>query len=138
MKNRIIIALAVVFRCLFIAAVCVIMFLVGRPSKGGGVGGGLSIPLVQSLPELPVDEKTRQSAFGRGLVIQFWNRSQTMLPINVHVESPTMHTAKNVGFVLSPGNGMRELGWQQGWDGAPGDTVSISSDGYQTAHYTLR
>jgi hypothetical protein len=90
---------------------------------------------------VPVEVKKRNAAIrNSGFVIQVENLIAKKLPVKVTVQSPTFGTTKDYDLVLDPARIEEppgEIGWLQGWKAAPGDIVTVSSEGYEPSHFKI-
>ena len=99
-----------------------------------------SIADMEKKLRVPVIESYRKASAGDGYVLEFWNASVKTLPITVQVERPGIpsKTWTMVLPPLEPPAQKHEIGWMQGWAAAPGDKITVASDGFTDAHFVLR
>lgn len=85
---------------------------------------------------LPLYVTWRRAMTGNGKVIQIHNTSGKPLPISIEASNATFGT-KSFNHVASE-NIPTEIGVMEGWDFAPGDSVKISSGGFDAQIITCR
>lgn len=85
----------------------------------------------QSLPALPIEVKFRNALLGPGMVLQVQNKSGAPLMVFVSLKNPTTQQEKSMRLDISP-NGNGEIGHQEGWVLASGDSIKVSNASYRT------
>ena len=85
----------------------------------------------QNLPPLPVQVKYRSALLGPGLVLQVNNTADSPLFAMVTLTNPTTQSQKSFRIDV-PGKGSSEIGHQEGWTLAPGDSFEIVNKSFQT------
>ena len=89
------------------------------------------------LPSIPINISQRNSFSGATKVVRVTNTGKITLSLVIQIESRTFNKRKNFLSTLAPG-GSGEVGWAEGWEGAPGEIVTVSSDGYRDSTYVLK
>ena len=81
--------------------------------------------------EMPIEVWFRQAVFGKGMVAEFRNRSNTPLKVAVDFRSPSTGTTSTREMVIER-QGSAEVGWAEGWKFVPGDELSIRHSRFTT------
>ena len=89
-----------------------------------------------SKPPLPIKVRQRDSRWSSGKVAIFTNTSMRTLSVAVYFKNPTFGRHKAFALVLKPGE-TTEFGGFDGWNGIPGDSVTLESHGYADGGYTF-
>lgn len=87
-------------------------------------------------PALPVVIGFRSSILGKGLVAEIENTSDRPLAVILAVRNPEHSTARRFKLDLAPGS-RTDFGHLEGWQFAPGDEVSVFSDGFRALTVTV-
>jgi hypothetical protein len=85
----------------------------------------------QSLPPLPVEVRYRTAMLGPGMVFHVKNTSSKPLFAVVTLKNPTTREEKSFRIDLAR-DGTAEIGHQEGWVLAPGDTFQVFNEAFQT------
>ncbi len=85
---------------------------------------------------LPAVVSFRSSILGKGLVAMIDNTGDRYLTVVLSVRNPAMATAKRFKLDLDP-QSRTEFGHFEGWQFAPGDELSLSSDEFDTLKITV-
>ena len=68
-------------------------------------------------------------------VIWITNKGTQVLSVSVVMENKTFHRMEKFNHVLGPGQYTRVGSWE--WSPIPGETVTVNSAGYRSAHYVV-
>ena len=63
-------------------------------------------------------------------VVNFANKTQQPLAMDIQVSNPVTRKSRSSQMVLQP-NSSQELGFRQGWEFAAEDVISVNSAGYR-------
>lgn len=88
-------------------------------------------------PTLPLTISQRGALLTTGKVVIFGNTGTQTLSLVVKFENPTFKRTKRIALVLSPRQS-EEIGSLEGWDGVPGERVTVVSDGFSSASYVIK
>jgi len=87
---------------------------------------------------VPVNVSWRDASWsGKHKVAIFHNLKDITLSVVVIFRNSSFGESKGYELVLSPGE-TKEIGWKEGWDVLPGETIELSSDNYLKQTWTLR
>ena len=95
-----------------------------------------NIAQVANLPDLPVKVAQRNAILAGGRVAIFSNTGNKTLSVVVVFENPSFKERKRYNLVLNPAE-TKEIGGFEGWTLIPGESVTLSSEGYKSASYTF-
>ena len=76
-------------------------------------------------PDMPVEVTYREALMGPGLVILVTNNSDRLLSVIAMFHNPSMNQEKSFRLDLTPGM-VKEIGHQEVWAFASGDTVQLT------------
>ena len=93
-------------------------------------------PVAALLPELPISLAIREDARGRGSIVQFHNTSQKQRAVLVELKNPKRNHYRAAPVQLDPGE-LREIGEDQGWMFASGETITVREDGHSPRSLTI-
>lgn len=85
-------------------------------------------------PVVPIEFSVRDGLVGK--VAVFHNNSTKTLSVKVVFKNPTFNQSKECDLVFEQGD-TKEIGWAEGWKLVPGETVTLSSEGYRTREITM-
>jgi hypothetical protein len=85
-------------------------------------------------PVVPIEFSVRDGLIGK--VAVFHNISSKTLSVKVVFKNSTFHQFKECDLVFEQGD-TKEIGWAEGWKLVPGETVTLSSEGYRTREITM-
>ena len=86
-------------------------------------------PDVQRARTMPITIRARKALTNNGYVYTFWNSSRKPLALHVIISNPAFSQSKEFHLVIDVGN-FKDIGWYQGWAGAPDDTIKVECAGY--------
>jgi hypothetical protein len=86
-------------------------------------------PDVQRARTMPITIRRRKALTNNGYVYTFWNSSRKPLALHVTITNPAFSQSKEFHLVVDGGL-FKDIGWYQGWPGAPGDTIKVECAGY--------
>jgi len=93
-------------------------------------------PMAEKVRQLPIKYGFRKALLGNGLVLEIRNISPNILSLNITITNTTFNQAKVFNEVLDSGR-LLQLGHMQGAQIAPGDRITITSDGYDAGQINV-
>jgi hypothetical protein len=82
-----------------------------------------------NLPEIPIALNFYEVRSGRGYSVQFQNRSQQSLVVDIKLENDAREESREGRLEFGPGEA-KEIGFAQGWTIVSGEVVTFSREGY--------
>ena len=87
---------------------------------------------------VPVNVQWRDASWpGKHKVAIFKNLKDATLSVVVTFKNSSFGQSQAYNLVLSPGE-TKEIGWKEGWDVLPGESVELSSENYRNMTWILR
>jgi hypothetical protein len=87
---------------------------------------------VPQRPPVPVTVRYRKAVMGHGFVFRLDNQLGQVIAVHFKVMRAGGSNGREYDLVLDPQR-FREIGFEQNWEGAPGDHYTVEANGYASS-----